>query len=243
MAGQHSQRSTRRAPVIASGPDFALHPLPPNRLSGGSTQRTTLGMTGSAAQRQNAVICVPARMIVEQTIATQTAGLCAAAASEFVTHCDRLSRQDLRAVASPLAPATARLAYWLDPRVHGRRPGRAPHRGRSGAIAGLNRIGYLCELVGPRRHRFITLDPTSCQRQLDCCDGSVLTRPARRACRGTVPLAMCLSTGLSHSRLRDGGVRKAHHYFVEVLAGNLERAYISMRVAPRRVRKCRPWKT
>jgi hypothetical protein len=31
-------------------------------------------MTGSAAQRQNAVICVPARMIAEQTIATQNGG-------------------------------------------------------------------------------------------------------------------------------------------------------------------------
>jgi hypothetical protein len=40
------------------------------------------------------------------------AGLCAASLSESVTLCDRL-RHDLRAVASPLAPATARLAYWL----------------------------------------------------------------------------------------------------------------------------------
>ena len=73
------------------------------------------------------------------SIARRSAGLCAAAASEFVTHCDRLGRQDLRAVASPLAPATARLAYWLDPRVHGRRPGRAPHRGRFGR--------QVCELL------------------------------------------------------------------------------------------------
>ena len=41
------------------------------------------------------------------------AGLCAAAVSELVTSCDRLSRRELLAVASGLAPSTARLAYWM----------------------------------------------------------------------------------------------------------------------------------
>jgi hypothetical protein len=48
-----------------------------------------------------------------QRLTTIGAGLCAADASELVTACDRLSRRDLRAVASPLAPATARLACCL----------------------------------------------------------------------------------------------------------------------------------
>jgi hypothetical protein len=61
----------------------------------------------------------------------RTAGLCAAAASKLATPCDRLSRHDLRAVASPLAPATARLAYWLGSSRARSVPWRAPHRGRS----------------------------------------------------------------------------------------------------------------
>jgi hypothetical protein len=75
----------------------------------------------------------------------RSAGLCAAAVSELVTPCDRLSRRDLPAVASPLAPSTARLARTIQGRaLHNRRIGGAPpwHEGSLDASLVASHGGY-----------------------------------------------------------------------------------------------------
>jgi hypothetical protein len=107
-------RTARTTLGFCSTPlDSSSSPSP--RYSAAATRRSRLD-AGSAHRRfpaQNIRSHAAPTASYEPTSTRRSAGLCAAAAGGLVTHCDRLSRQDLRAVASPLAPATARLAYWL----------------------------------------------------------------------------------------------------------------------------------